>query len=153
MDSGRGEAEPRVSVSYGKVMSSYSNSVVRLPTARHTEAIDLRLLVNGRVISGETVAKFLVAVFEFIVKKKALARISVPFRTTGQNYLLAKSPVHPSTRPFANFRQVNVGGQTLFLNTNHPRFFALRQGYELLRAAGFCPSLPPSRGKQRESSL
>jgi hypothetical protein len=122
-------------------MDERSTIYDHFPTAGHEGRVNLRLRVGRTVLSGDTVRAFLVAIVEFIVEANAYKKISIPFTTTGQNYLLAKMPTHPSGRKFASFAKVKFGQQLLYLNTNHPPFFALRMGDRLLRAAGFEPSL------------
>jgi len=61
-----------------------------------------------------------------------------PSETSGENYLIARSPAHSGGRPFVNTLQLDLKGSrgVIYVNINHPRFFALRQGARLLEAAG-----------------
>jgi hypothetical protein len=140
------KCEQGISFSYGEEVrnNDFCDPITRFPAASYPGSIDLRIVVSGEEIYGSTVRVFFVSVLKFIIQKNALSKISIPFKTTGSNYLIAEQPIHPSGRPFASFEKMCTPRQTLYININHPRFFALRQGFNLLQAAGFCPSLSQS---------
>jgi hypothetical protein len=108
------------------------------PTARQTGAtIPLALRVGDEVISGGSVRDFLHNVLTHIDQKGLLKRLPLPFATSGVNNLVARSARHPDQRPFAvTLLYRPVVGNPLYININHPRFFALRQGARLLEAVG-----------------
>jgi len=116
------------------------------PTARDA-GTGFRLAVNvgGRRIAGDSVPEFLCAVLSFIDEHDALIGITLPFHTSGENFLLAVSPEQKDGRPFPAYRRFEGKDRTtnFYVNTNHPRFFALRQGARLLEAAGFALSYDP----------
>jgi len=114
------------------------------PTARHTgNEVDLTLTVNREIVTGNTVGNFLLNVIVFIDRAGLLDGIGLPFSTSGANNLLAQKPHHPDGRKFNNSLEYSsISGITLYINTNHPRFFALRQGARLLEAAGFGNPVP-----------
>ena len=89
-------------------------------------------------MTGATVREFLENVLRKIEAEGAVGRIEIPFRTSGENYLIARSPAHSGGRPFVNTLQLDLKGSggVIYVNINHPRFFALRQGARLLEAAG-----------------
>ena len=117
---------------------------LQYPTARHTgDEVDLTLTVNGKTVAGHTVGDFLLNTIAFIDRAGLLDGIELPFSTSGANNLLAQKPQHPDGRAFNNSLEYHsIGGTTLYINTNHPRFFALRQGARLLEAAGFKNPVP-----------
>ena len=110
------------------------------PTARDAgTSFKLALKVGSHIIKGDTVPEFLCRILRFIDESNVLENLSVPFYTSGQNFLLAVSPEHEDGRPFSAFRCFEAKDRTtiIYVNTNHPRFFALRQGARLLDAVGF----------------
>lgn len=113
----------------------------KLPTARHIGQIELCLLVGRKVIQAETAKSFFLEIIRFIEEEGKFWLISIPFHTTGQNFLISTQPFHPSGREFAAYETFRIGSRTYYLNTVHPRFYALRLGVHLLEAAGFHPTL------------
>lgn len=110
------------------------------PTARDTgTGFKLALKVGSHIIRGDTVPEFLCTVLKFIDESNVLGNLPVPFHTSGQNFLIAISPEQEDGRPFSAFRRFEAKDHTtvIYVNTNHPRFFALRQGARLLDAVGF----------------
>lgn len=119
----------------------------RFPTATDS---GFRLAINvlGNTITGKTVPEYLSNVLSFIEQRGLLDRLPLPFGTSGDNYLIAATPQQPSGAPFNAFVEYCSKGKAgrLYLNTNHPRFFALRQGARLLEAVGLSVSLPSDLG-------
>ncbi len=107
----------------------------RFPTSRET-GFPLELVVEGKVISGPTVPEFFLNVVNYLKLRDLIDEIEMPFKTSGANYLLAYEPYHPSGRAFGAYIEMDNKGRRVYVNTNHPRFFALRQGARLLQAAG-----------------
>ena len=62
-------------------MTNLSKPIVRFPSARQPNAVDLRLVVNNKEIFGNTAADFLNAVVDFIVAQGAFDRVEVPCKT------------------------------------------------------------------------
>lgn len=114
------------------------------PTARDAaNHFELAVRVERRTIAGRTVSAFLLNILRYIEDRGLLSSLELPVTTSGENYLVAKEPRHPSGRPFQTFAQYKPRkGTPIYINTNHPRFFALRQGARLLEAAGLDVSLP-----------
>ncbi|GBR45088.1 hypothetical protein [Neokomagataea thailandica] len=113
------------------------------PTARDARtSFCLAVNVGDQRITGDNVPEFLCAVLNFIDKHNALAELTLPFCTSGKNFLLAASPEQKNGRPFPAYRRFEGKDRTthFYINTNHPRFFALRQGARLLEATGFTVS-------------
>jgi hypothetical protein len=120
----------------------------RFPTAKSTGSqVVLGVQVENRIVSGETVGEFLYNVVAFLHELDRLASISLPFSTSGTNILLSTQPIHADGRQF-NSKSVyeRKGLLPLYININHPRFFALRQGARLIEAAGLTgtPIVEPS---------
>ena len=66
-----------------------------------------------------------------------LRKLTLPFTTSGTNNLVARSARHTDGRPFAvTLLYRPTVGNPVYININHPRFFALRQGARLLEAVG-----------------
>lgn len=111
----------------------------RFPTARDAgTGFPLVLETSGGSVSGETVGEFLISVLRCIDEAGAWGNLEIPFRTSGENILLAYSPQHRTGRKFVAFRCYKPARReaVVYVNTNHPRFFGLRQGARLLEAAG-----------------
>jgi hypothetical protein len=108
------------------------------PTARNTSQIRaLSLRVGLETVSGETVSVFLSNVILFIEARGRLSYLEIPFHTSGKNLLVSYDGHHSDGRLFsASCIYATKSGATLHINTNHPRFFALRQGARLLAAVG-----------------
>ena len=69
------------------------------PTVLYSGIIDLRLTVDGEEIAGDTVPNFLVAILTFIIEKNELSKISIPFKTSGENYLVSSAYCDGQTTP------------------------------------------------------
>ncbi len=108
------------------------------PTAKD-EGFALALNSSAGAVSGATVRVFLLNVVRLIDSEGVLENLAIPFCTSGSNYLVSRSPKQPTGEKFVNYfvYKVESSGDTLYVNINHPRFFALRQGARLLEAAGF----------------
>jgi len=114
----------------------------RFPTARDTgSGFPLAVTTVAGTVAGRTVPEFLINILWLIDKNERLGKLEIPFPTSGANYLLACSPEHKTGRPFSAFLRYESGRSkaTIYVNTNHPRFFGLRQGVRLLDAAGLAP--------------
>jgi hypothetical protein len=113
----------------------------RFPTAKDTgEEVNLSLRIGAQTVSGQNVKEFLRNVLLFIDEAGLLEDLTVPFPTSGANNLVAGDARHPDGRAFVNaleYRQKS--GRILYVNINHPRFFALRQGARLAAAVGLVP--------------
>jgi len=114
------------------------------PSARDTgTGFPLAIKTTAGTVEGETVPEFLIAVLRHIEEAGAWKRLEIPLKTTdggtGGNFLLAYAPQHSTGRPFGAHVVFEPKGkkQSVYVNTNHPRFFGLRQGVRLLEAAGF----------------
>lgn len=105
------------------------------PTAKDS-GFALSLTTNLGTVSGGSAAEFLLNTLEFLERHDLLSVISIPFSTSGNNYLLSFEDEHPNGRKFFSYKEYEFRGSIIFINTNHPRFFALRQGARLLNAAG-----------------
>lgn len=115
---------------------------VGFPTARYRGPIALSLSVEGRPVFGRTVKSFLTAVVDHIIESNRFYQLELPFCTSGNNYLIAETPKHPGGRLFAAYTSIATpAGGIIFVNVNHPRFFALRQGARLLKSVGFEPAI------------
>ena len=111
----------------------------RFPTARDTgTGFALSIATPHGVVSGKSVREFLMTALRRIDEVGALEKLEIPFRTSGENYLLAHTPEHSAGRRFFTFEQYQPISRaaSIYVNTNHPRFFGLRQGARLLEAAG-----------------
>ena len=113
------------------------------PTARNTgQAVPLLLYVGKDVVTGGSVAQFLLSVLEYVERRDRLAKLQLPFLTSGTSYLVSIEPKNAEGIEFrAHVSYVTAENIALFINTNHPRFFALRQGARLLEAVGLTPTL------------
>ena len=110
------------------------------PTARDTgTGFALAVNTSAGSVSGDTVPEFLLNIIRLIDKKGAMGKLEIPFCTSGTNYLVARAPEHPTGKKFGSIvrYEMRSSGETIYINTNHPRFFAIRQGARLLEAAGF----------------
>ena len=110
----------------------------KFPTAKNTGSeVVLGVQVDDRIVSGETVGEFLYNVVAFLDELDRLASISLPFSTSGTNTLISTQPTHADGRQFNSVSVYERKGiSPLYININHPRFFALRQGARLIEAAG-----------------
>ncbi len=117
------------------------------PTARNTgQGFPLLLYVGKEPISGESVAEFLLHVLAYVERLGRLQQLRLPFLTSGTSYLVAHEPKNAEGRQFsAHVAYITSANVTLYINTNHPRFFALRQGARLLEAVGFNPTPEPKQ--------
>ena len=108
------------------------------PTSKVPGAdIKLALRTEKGVVSGPTSAEFLLAIMIFIEQHSSIQDDKIPVRTTGSNILVSWSPFHDDGRAFSSHVSYKtLSGRELFINTNHPRFFALRQGGKLLEEFG-----------------
>ncbi len=116
------------------------------PTASDTwRTIPLALRVGDEVISGRSVREFFRNVLSHIDERGLMRKLALPFTTSGTNNLVARNPEHPDGRPFASIEiYQSSDGKTIYINVNHPRFFALRQGARMLEAVGL--KALPNRG-------
>lgn len=62
------------------------------------------LLINGHRITAVTVPDMYLQVLQWLVDGKRIDKVqgSIPFRTSKQRYLIAKSPKHPSGKDFVS---------------------------------------------------
>lgn len=113
---------------------------IQFPTAKDSGgSFELALIADGELVCGISGREFLLNIVRFIDMHNRLESLALPFTTTGEAYLLASAPVHSSGHEFASiaaYTRTSDGG-TIFINTNHPRFYALRLGARMLEAAGF----------------
>ena len=126
----------------------------KYPTARDVgDKVNLELYVNGKNVFGQNVRGFLYNVVAFIDSANSLNRLPLPFPTLGANTLASREAYHFDGRPFVNNVEYRLKkGPSLYINTNHPRFFARRQGARLVEAVGLFPLLvkPETRNAETE---
>jgi hypothetical protein len=122
---------------------------VKFPTARQAGTdFPLRVYVGSVAISGATVPEYFTNILRHVDDQELLGELPLPLQTSGENYLIATSPRHSSGKPFAHFIVYNgAAGEKLYINTNHPRFFALRQGARILEALGIKVFLTPEESQ------
>jgi len=108
------------------------------PTASHKgDTIPLALRVGDEVVKGRTVKEFFFNVLSHIDERGLMRKLALPFATSGENNLVARDPQHPDGRPFLAVEIFRPSeGKAIYINVNHPRFFALRQGARLLESVG-----------------
>ena len=121
----------------------------RFPTALDSGLkFRLAIKVGPDTISGRTVSEYLLNIVTYVDEKGLLDALPIPFATSGDNYLIATAPKQPAGTPFVSsvrYRR-NKNGD-LFISTNHPRFFGLRQGARILQAVGLSATLPDDIGR------
>ncbi len=98
----------------------------------------LLLRTTVGTVSGETVARFFLNIINLIEANGLIEKLQIPFQTSGHNNLIAYLPQHPNGKPFINYIQYefSFNNKMIYINTNHPRFFAIRQGARLIDAVG-----------------
>lgn len=110
----------------------------RFPTVVDAGNFPLLLHTSVGDIYGDTVKEFFWNVMKVIETNDLLAKLTIPFPTSGQNNLIAYLPTHPNGKPFFNHikYEFSNSNKSVFINTNHPRFFAIRQGARIAEAVG-----------------
>jgi hypothetical protein len=74
------------------------------PTSRPPRSRGADLLISGHRITAVTVPDMYLQVLQWLVDGKRMDKVqsSIPFRTSKQRYLIAKSPKHPSGNSFVS---------------------------------------------------
>lgn len=78
--------------------------VAEVVRSRAPRSRGVDLLIDGHRISAVSVPDMYVQVLQWLVDGKHLGKVqgSIPFRTSKQRYLIAKSPKHPSGNDFVS---------------------------------------------------
>lgn len=103
----------------------------------------LRMTINGRDISGETVPQFLLAYLTTLdhlgVLNEAERKQMMPYASSGRRYFISRSAIHPEGNPFV--RPVSFGGW--FVEAHKSISGCLGMSKKFARAAG-CKVSEPS---------
>ncbi|MEX1361552.1 MAG: hypothetical protein AB1Z98_00375 [Nannocystaceae bacterium] len=106
------------------------------PEAEEKEEVALRVEVSDQVIEGKAVPAFLAAAVEHLWQRGLLSEEDIPLKVGRVRYLVAALPRHDHGREFIRPIEIDLGGQTYFIEANVTRRGALDMVRDILASKG-----------------
>lgn len=121
------QIEERLDIKDRSIEDSIEN---KINAEKYYDSI-LKIKINGKIITGTTVKKFYVQIFDFLKKNQISYEEYVPYETGPSRYLISEENIHISGKKF--FSPIKVDNDKYFVETHKSKIGARNDIYEFLR--------------------